>query len=109
MDPRTNAYYFVNSRTGERTWRNPLVATEPHQPSPDLGGIDPELAHLDPQIARLVHGHSSHTEPRFAARFNAKTGRFEGDPGRDPGRVSEFARARTQAEAFFDVTGWEKT
>ncbi|KAA1068376.1 hypothetical protein PGT21_026867 [Puccinia graminis f. sp. tritici] len=115
-DTQTNAYYFVNSKTGETTWRNPLVpATEPAavgvaaQPAPDLGGIDPELAHLDPHFARLIHGHASQTEPRFAARFNAKTGRFEGDPTRDPSRVSEFARARTQAEAFFDVTGWEKT
>ncbi|PLW08250.1 hypothetical protein PCASD_22125 [Puccinia coronata f. sp. avenae] len=72
-------------------------------------GIDPELAHLDPQMARIMHAHSSQTEPRFAARFNAKTGRFEADPTRDPSRVSEYAKARSQAEAFFDVDSWEKT
>ncbi|OAV87688.1 hypothetical protein PTTG_29324 [Puccinia triticina 1-1 BBBD Race 1] len=112
--PETNAYYFVNAKTGETTWRNPLVGPEPlagtSKPTADLlGGIDPELAYLDPQMARLVSGHGAQTEPRIAARFNARTGRFEGDPTRDPSRVSEFARARTQAEAFFDVSGWEKT
>ncbi|WAR59858.1 hypothetical protein PtB15_11B499 [Puccinia triticina] len=111
---RTNAYYFVNAKTGETTWTNPLVGPEPlagtSKPTADLlGGIDPELAYLDPQMARLVSGHGAQTEPRIAARFNARTGRFEGDPTRDPSRVSEFARARTQAEAFFDVSGWEKT
>ncbi|KAH9461043.1 hypothetical protein Pst134EA_017352 [Puccinia striiformis f. sp. tritici] len=115
FDPQTNAYYFVNSKTGETTWTNPLVPTDPapivapQRSPPDLGGIDPELAHLDPQMARIMNAHSSNTEPTFAARFNAKTGRFEGDPTRDPSRVSEFARARTQTEAFFDVAGWEKT
>ncbi|POW07949.1 hypothetical protein PSTT_07878 [Puccinia striiformis] len=115
FDPQTNAYYFANLKTGETTWTNPLVSTEPapivapQRSPPDLGGIDPELAHLDPQMARIMNAHSSNTEPTFAARFNAKTGRFEGDPTRDPSRVSEFARARTQTEAFFDVAGWEKT
>jgi len=60
-------------------------------------------------MAKVIHAHSSQTEPRFTARFNAKTGRFEADPTRDPSRVSEYARARSQAEAFFDVAGWEKT
>ncbi|PLW49602.1 hypothetical protein PCASD_02191 [Puccinia coronata f. sp. avenae] len=113
-DPQTNAYFFANSKTGETTWTNPLAPPEPSssrapQPLPDLGGIDPELAHLDPQMARIMHAHSSQTEPRFAARFNAKTGRFEADPTRDPSRVSEYAKARSQAEAFFDVDSWEKT
>lgn len=114
-DPQTNAYYFANSKTGETTWENPLIPSQPStsrtapKPLPDLGGIDPELAYLDPQMAKVIHAHSSQTEPRFTARFNAKTGRFEADPTRDPSRVSEYARARSQAEAFFDVAGWEKT
>lgn len=116
-DPHSNAYYFANSRTGETTWTNPMIpsqsSSEPvprrSEPLTDLGGIDPELAHLDPHMARRIHGHTSLNEPRFTARFNARTGRFEGDPQHDPSRVSEFARARTQAEAYFDVTGWEKS
>lgn len=114
---RHAAYYFANSRTGETTWTNPLTSTSSSSVEDankasisqvDLGGIDPELAYLDPQCARAMSSRGGQDPPTFAARFNAKTGRFESDPSHDPSRVSQYARARTQAGAYFDVDGWEK-
>ena len=72
----------------------------PLKPSRDLGGIDPDLAYLDPTLA---HGPRAQIAGGFAARFNARTGKFEGDPNRNPDSVSEFTRQRKKEEFYFDV------
>ena len=75
-------------------------APTPLKPSRDLGGIDPDLAYLDPTLA---HGPRAQIAGGFAARFNARTGKFEGDPNRNPDSVSEFTRQRKKEEFYFDV------
>jgi len=70
----------------------------------DYGGIDPELAFLDPHLAARASG----GDAAFKARFNAKTGRFEGDPTRAPDRVGEFERSKRQNNFFFDYDNWAK-
>ena len=119
-----NAYFFHNSKTKQITWDNPVRRRPPHpadpqldpnaanatpggssaptplKPSRDLGGIDPDLAYLDPTLA---HGPRAQIAGGFAARFNARTGKFEGDPNRNPDSVSEFTRQRKKEEFYFDV------
>lgn len=92
--------------TNETTWQNPFEApaADPAPEASSSNGIDPELAYLDP----ATKTGSSSANPSYTARFNARTGRFEGDPTFDPSRVSEYSRGRKQASAYFDVDGWEK-
>lgn len=109
---RHNAYYFYNVKSKETTWDNPLTqpaAAAPARtaPAPDLGGVDPELAYLDPSLSSsssATGGGSAVT-----ARFNARTGKFQGgDPTKNPEYHSDYARAKRQSSAFFDVDAWEK-
>lgn len=72
----------------------------------DFGGIDPDLAYLDPSLAGRAGGPSGAS---FQARFNARTGRFQGDPTMNPDRVSDVERAKRQNQFYFDYTNWEKT
>ncbi|KAG0145212.1 hypothetical protein CROQUDRAFT_659024, partial [Cronartium quercuum f. sp. fusiforme G11] len=125
-DPQQAAYYFVNSVSGETTWTNPFISTssselESLNPKEfksmnELGGIDPELAYLEPQTVSSTRGGGGggggvggQYPPSFTARFNSRTGKFESDLNHDPNRVSQYARARTQANAYFDVEAWEKS
>lgn len=70
----------------------------------DYGGVDPELAYLDPSIRAGSSGGSG----SLTARFNARTGKFEGDPSRNPEHHSDFSRAKRQSSFFFDVDAWQK-
>ena len=124
--PQHNAYYFYNAKTQETTWTNPLVsenaasssaetstaaqssatgATSTSAHNPALDGIDPDLVYLDPTMA--VPGMPKPTGS-YAARFNARTGRFTAMDARDPTHMSEYERMTRQSGAFFDVGAWEK-
>lgn len=104
----------------EVTWENPLVgaaepstsASLPPEPSTSssadvYGGIDPDLAYLDPSLSRSTTSISA--TPAFQARFNARTGRFQGDPTMNPDRISEFKRGERQQGAYYDVDGWNES
>lgn len=122
-DLRSNAYYFWNAKTNTTTWDNPLEtpvastsaaplpdeeAPPPLPPSgPDYGGIDPDLAYLDPSLSRSTAASSA--TPYFQARFNSRTGRFQGDPTMNPDRISEFKRGERQQEAYYDVSSWQSS
>ncbi|BGP18124.1 hypothetical protein JCM10213_004225 [Rhodosporidiobolus nylandii] len=118
-----NAWYFWNAETNETTWSNPREASAsettsapPAEPeasptAPDtLPEIDPELAWLDPAAAarggKSGGGAGGLTQ---AARFNARTGRFQADPAMNPDRISDFQRGQRQQEAYYDVAGWEQS
>jgi hypothetical protein len=123
--PQYNAYYFYNTKTQETTWTNPLqpetstsTAVEiPQAPAsaiattsqpltnPALEGIDPDLAYLDPTLA---YGGPSNPGGTYAAKFNARTGRFTALDGRDPSHLSEYERAKRMSSVFFDVGAWEQ-
>ncbi|ORY73820.1 hypothetical protein BCR35DRAFT_306924 [Leucosporidium creatinivorum] len=117
-DPSSNAYYFYNSITNETTWTNPLeggsdanaeastsAAPAASQDSgPDFGGIDPELAFLDPTLSRQMT--SGGGTQSFQARFNSRTGRFQGDPSMNPDRISDYSRGTRQQEVFYDTAAW---
>jgi hypothetical protein len=113
-----NAYYFWNAKSNETTWENPLLAPAASTstlptPAPatdpsgraiiSYDGIDPELAYLDPSYSRA----NSSAAPSFQARFNSRTGRFQGDPTMNPDRISEFSRGERQQNAFYDTASWQ--
>lgn len=124
-----NQYYFHNQQSGETTWSNPLQGTEASSSAVAssstlvsdessgassssitnsggaFGGIDPGLAYLDPKLA----ARASSSTPAFQARFNARTGRFQGDPTMTPDRVGEFKRGERQQEAFYDTALWQES
>ena len=113
----SNAYYFWNSRTNETTWENPISAPtasgstqQPPLPIEEdrFDGIDPDLAYLDPKYSTATSNSSSYA-PTFQARFNSRTGRFQGDPTMNPDRVSEFKRGERQQEAFYDTNSWTES
>ena len=64
----------------------PKAATPSEPTAADYGGIDPELAYLDPSLGARKGQTASGS---YAARFNARTGRFEGDPRKNPDRVGD--------------------
>ncbi|GAA5841949.1 hypothetical protein JCM5353_004218 [Sporobolomyces roseus] len=122
-----NAWYFWNSATNETTWTNPkeqksqaaqtTESTNLNESDPTtsavhdgptreaLPPIDPDLAWLDPTAARATaSGSGAGTQ---AARFNARTGRFQVDPKFTPDRISDFQRGHRQQEVYYDVKGWE--
>ncbi|SCV73909.1 BQ2448_6339 [Microbotryum intermedium] len=134
-DPTSQAYYFHNTVTGVTQWTNPFenpaVAQAPSDqhsastqplPSPstttsqiddeptstiNYRGIDPDLAFLDPNLARQqTRGGAA---PTFQARFNSKTGRFQGDPSMTPDRISDYSRSSRQQQAFYDTTAWTES
>ncbi|KAK9900526.1 hypothetical protein P389DRAFT_192790 [Cystobasidium minutum MCA 4210] len=73
----------------------------------DFGGIDPDLAYLDPSLASRAKGAGG--AGAYAARFNARTGKFEADPTKNPDRVSDVQRAKRQNQLYFDYDGWQAT
>lgn len=89
--------------------------TEPQRPQQQrreqhpesYGGIDPELAYLDPS---LQSGSGGQAGAAVTARFNARTGKFQGgsEANRNPEYHSDFSRAKRQSSFFFDVDAWEK-
>ncbi|GAA5919635.1 hypothetical protein JCM6882_006884 [Rhodosporidiobolus microsporus] len=123
FSPEANAWYFWNAETQETTWTNPRALAEEPAAQPEAGpssaatsskdvvpesglpGIDPDLAWLDPSAA--VRGGKGAGGLTQTARFNARTGRFQGDPALNPDRISDFQRGHRQQEAYFDVEGWE--
>lgn len=120
LNRRHNAYYFHNTKTQETTWTNPMTAegqaqqqqkNEQQRPvnAEDYGGVDPELAYLDPSL-RSAGAASSAEFTGTTARFNARTGKFEGGRAgnRKPEHHSDQSRARRQSSFFFDVKTWEK-
>ncbi|GAA5841322.1 hypothetical protein JCM3766R1_005028 [Sporobolomyces carnicolor] len=130
FSPEANAWYFWNAKTNQTTWENPRDAASsssgdaaagtstsetssssataqpplPSEPAAtgELPPIDPDLAWLDPSAAR---GSSTNAQ---AARFNARTGRFQVDPKFTPDRISDYQRSHRQQEAYYDVKGWEQ-
>ena len=70
-------------------------ATSSEPTKDDYGGIDPDLAYLDPSLKARRPG-GANAGNVYAARFNARTGRFEGDPNRNPDYVSDVSRAKRQ-------------
>lgn len=114
----SNAYYFWNSKSNETTWENPFSAAaaptttaQPPLPTEDdrFDGIDPDLAYLDPKYSTATSSASASYAPTFQARFNSRTGRFQGDPTINPDRVSEFKRGERQQEAFYDTNSWTES
>lgn len=73
----------------------------------DFGGIDPDLAYLDPSLASRARGAGG--AGAYVARFNARTGKFESDPTKNPDRVSDVQRAKRQNQFYFDYDGWQAT
>lgn len=73
----------------------------------DFGGIDPDLAYLDPSLASRARGAGG--AGAYVARFNARTGKFEADPTKNPDRVSDVQRAKRQNQFYFDYDGWQAT
>jgi len=73
----------------------------------DYGGIDPDLAYLDPSLASRARGAGG--AGAYVARFNARTGKFEADPTKNPDRVSDVQRAKRQNQFYFDYDGWQAT
>ncbi|GAA5913805.1 WW domain-containing protein [Sporobolomyces salmoneus] len=130
FSPEANAWYFWNSKTNQTTWENPRQTSStssssadpstsnepstastsqpplPSEPSDAPPPIDPELAWLDPSAARASGSGSSMATQ--AARFNARTGRFQVDPKFTPDRISDYQRSHRQQEAYYDVKGWEQ-
>ncbi|GAA94917.1 uncharacterized protein L969DRAFT_25759 [Mixia osmundae IAM 14324] len=128
-DKQAQAYYFWNKKTQETTWVNPVQvpaeaststatvqSTVPaggkltklsYSAEGNVDGIDPDLVYLDPKLA-IPGRESTGPGPAFSARFNARTGRFEGDPEKTPDRVSGIERAKRQNQNFFDYDGWQK-
>lgn len=118
---RANQYYFHNSVTNITTWENPRDTTSsaaiPSTSAAPInensitndvgayGGIDPDLAYLDPSLRQS----SSSSAPSYQARFNSRTGRFQGDPSMTPDRISEFKRGERQQEAFYDTASWQES
>jgi hypothetical protein len=82
-------------------------SSKPDPSAADYGGIDPELAYLDPTLSTGRKGQSA--SGSYAARFNARTGRFEGDPTKNPDRVGDVERAKRQNQFYFDYDSWQKT
>ncbi|GAA6016225.1 hypothetical protein JCM11491_003774 [Sporobolomyces phaffii] len=125
FSPEANAWYFWNSKTNETTWSNPREAASSSsaavEPPPVIGAasspaedpasasslppIDPELAWLDPSASR---GGGVGATGSQAARFNARTGRFQVDQKLTPDRISDYQRGHRQQEAYYDVKGWEQ-
>jgi hypothetical protein len=123
--PQYNAYYFYNTKTQVTTWINPLepeastsaavqttqdppsamATTSQPQTNAGLEGIDPDLAYLDPTLA---YGGPSNPAGTYAAKFNARTGRFTAMDSRDPSHLSEYERAKRMSSVFFDVGAWEQ-
>lgn len=115
-----NQYYFHNSATNTTTWENPREgpsSAAPQIPTVPIdstaitnnvgqyGGIDPDLAYLDPSLRQS----STSSAPSYQARFNSRTGRFQGDPSMTPDRISEFKRGERQQEAFYDTASWQES
>lgn len=86
----------------------PTATEPPSAAAADYGGIDPELAYLDPSLAAGSRRGAS-ASGAYAARFNARTGRFEGDPTKNPERVGDVERAKRQNQFYFDYDNWQKT
>ncbi|SDA01433.1 BZ3500_MvSof-1268-A1-R1_Chr10-1g02661 [Microbotryum saponariae] len=132
-DPTAQAYYFHHTLTGVTQWTNPFEAPVDSTPTtqPTAGpstttatttadaqdddpnshinyrGIDPDLAFLDPNLARQqTRGGAA---PVFQARFNSKTGRFQGDPSMVPDRISDYSRSSRQQQAFYDTNAWTES
>lgn len=117
MDFSANAYYFWNATTNTTTWENPIPTGEASTssstptPGPDerLDGIDPDLVYLDPSLSATMTPAGPSTAPAFSARFNLRTGRFQGDPTMTPDRVSAFNRGNRQQEAYYDTGSWAES
>ena len=115
---RYNAYYFYNLKTKETTWTNPIAsAKDKVAPKKDvralLQGVDPDLAYLDPSLSAAMttaspSGTVAGSAYGTAGRFNARNGKFEGNPDKNPDWVSDFSRMKRQSNIYFDVDGWEK-
>ena len=71
-----------------------IGAITPEPTKEDYGGIDPDLAYLDPGLLARRPGAAGGNI--YTARFNARSGRFEGDPNRTPDHVSDVSRAKRQ-------------
>ncbi|KDE05296.1 hypothetical protein MVLG_04328 [Microbotryum lychnidis-dioicae p1A1 Lamole] len=132
-DSTARAYYFHHTLTGVTQWTNPFEASVDSTPTtqPTAGpstttatttadaqdedpnshinhrGIDPDLAFLDPNLARQQTRGGA--VPVFQARFNSKTGRFQGDPSMVPDRISDYSRSSRQQQAFYDTNAWTES
>lgn len=112
--PEHGAYYFWNSKTQKTSWENPLEAPIAPPLPPTAGpsldryeGIDPDLAYLDPSY--ISNSVNDGTNFSTSARFNSRTGRFQGDPSMNPDRISDYNRSERQQEAFYDTKSWSES
>lgn len=106
--PSTSAITSASASIPSTSTSSSLPASRPLPTADQLGGIDPELAFLDPSLAYGGTKTGGGPVPTFAAKFNARSGRFAGGDARDPSHISEYERAKRMSEAYFDVDSWKK-
>lgn len=102
----SNVQQITHSTTSSTAGQPAAIPAERRPTAEDFGGIDPDLAYLDPTLGRKGGANSAGA---YTARFNARTGKFQGDPTMNPDRVSEVERGKRQNQFYFDYTNWEKS
>lgn len=96
FDPKTQLYYFWNSKTNETTWKNPRV------PEDLLDDSNQPKVPLQEEVTQRFHPYKEYV---FTARFNRMTGKWQNDPNKIPENFTEDARALRQQSFYFDVEG----
>jgi WW domain len=97
-EPKANAYYFYNAETHETTWLNPRVPKEEAEAylaahPPMLDEPPPEEIY-DPEKGQYA----------FAARFNAKTGKWQNNPEHTAENFSTEGQIMRSTREYFDVS-----
>ncbi|CCJ28452.1 unnamed protein product [Pneumocystis jirovecii] len=93
LDPKTQTYYFWNSKTNETTWKNPRIPDNSSETS----------MKMDIQSKNVSYPSYPYKEYVFTARFNRLTGKWQNDPNKIPENFTEDARALRQQSFYFDV------
>ncbi|KAG4306113.1 hypothetical protein PORY_000101 [Pneumocystis oryctolagi] len=94
LDPKTQSYYFWNSKTNETTWKNPRVSNDTSESCMSLNTY---------QKNEVNHSSYPYKEYVFTARFNRMSGKWQNDPNKVPENFTEDARALRQQSFYFDV------
>ena len=71
-------------------------------------GINPSLAYLDPSLAAGPSAPGGSGVYNFSARFNAHTGTFTRQQGRDPTHFSDYERMKRMSSVYFNMEQWEQ-
>ncbi|KAG4301978.1 hypothetical protein PCANB_002026 [Pneumocystis canis] len=93
LDPKTQTYYFWNSKTNETTWKNPRISDDSAE----------NLTLSEIEAKNSQEKYSPYKEYVFTARFNRMTGKWQNDPNKIPENFTEDARALRQQSFYFDV------